>query len=1061
MPETPGFHGLFIGVDNYHDPSFRTLSFARRDAKVLHALFSDTFGEGATLLLDTAATRDKIMTELRRIKSAATESDIVVITFSGHGTRSHQLATWDSSGDRLAETAISCADFADHLAQITARILIVVLDCCFSGGMLPAATRRAAVAHEAKVVPADDGYISRETETEVDLLLRRVQGAGRFVFAASGPDEQAHEKAELGHGVLTYHVVRALLGEGVRTDDNQISMLSLADQVLAKVEWHRSGLRQRRQNPMLGGSMSRVRMPVLRPGVRYAAIEAALPSPATEAPTSLHRHGVPEAVTAIWPESIRGLNDVQLAAINEAGLLRGMSVLVSAPTASGKTLVGELAAVKAKWDGKRTVFLLSTRALVSEQYDRFRKLYAPIGIETIRATGELRDHLPRLLRGDYDFAVLTYEKFVSVLTAQPGLLHQIGVLVIDEIHTLFDPHRGPALETLLTWVRRGRGSAEMPQLVGLSAVLGEPEKLASWLGVKLVRGRHRSIPLIEYAISVDGRCRGRWSDGTVVDAPDPRHPFLAAVRGDTREEMLFDLVARLVAEDRQVIVFQRTREEARRTAGRLAETLRLFPADRTIAALRGGDTGNTYDRLRDCLAGGVAFHTADLSEPERRVIERAYREPGSEIRVLVATTTLAEGVNLPADAVVMSGLRHLDRDYTVSEYKNMAGRAGRTGDGHVEGMAFIVTGGGADLDEKWRRYALGGPDACRSALLAATYRRGILHLGPLILKVVSILQVDQGRDADPCDEREIREFLAHTLAAHQARLEHSPSPFPDQRIDPTVEELIRRGFLARAADGLALTRLGRIVVENGLAIRSARKVADVLTSIGPAGLTRQTLLCVAQLTDELHDAGFIWRSRDPQRDLNHTLGWLHGYGISPQAVTPADTDTDARKNAANARRALASLEWVRGAPLAQIERAMRATARGPGSHATRDPGPVLPAMRRAADVITAVIDIAYHLYPNVDLGDLREILPGQQELGIVEKHVPIARWLDGEIDRGVFVALNAAGLTEADAIVDADERILLDCVGDDRDLLRRILDAAKAARDEADTDPPPLADVCR
>ncbi|WFF08713.1 DEAD/DEAH box helicase [Micromonospora sp. WMMD1076] len=1049
MAEGPGFHGLFIGVNNYQHPSFRALSFARRDAGVLHALFSDTFGGNATLLLEGDATRDKILTELGRIESTSADSDIVVVTFSGHGTPAHELAPWDASPERPTETAIPFADFAGHLERITARVLIVVLDCCFSGGLLKTRIHQAEVTHQAKVLhQPDDGYTSRHAtaDADVDLLLSRVRGSGHFVFAASGPDEYAYEKAEFGHGVLTHYVIQALLGPASVLDGDGISMLSFADYVLRNVAWHRSGLLRRSQDARLGGSMSRVRIPVLRPGPRYAEIAGTPPLPATKALSSLHRHGIPDNVTTIWSSSIRQLNEVQLTTVNNAGLLRGEPVLVSAPTASGKTLVGELAAVRAKQAGKRSVFLLPSRAMVNEQYDRFRQMYEPLGITTVRATGELRDHLTHLLRGDYDFAVLTYEKFSGLLSRRPGLLHQIGVLVVDEIHTLFDPTRGPGLETLLTQIKHGRKSGTVPQLVGLSAVLGDPHGLAGWLGTELVTSRHRSVPLVENVIGPDGRCHSRRSDLDEPDAPDPQAtPFIDPVHSGAKDDVLAALVTTLISRGQQVIVFRGTRDQARRTADRLADTLSLPPAEKTIAGLAGRDTGNTYDRLRRCLAGGVAFHTADLSERERRVVEQAYRESGSEVRVLVATTTLAQGVNLPADAVVICELTHPDgTDYTVSEYKNMAGRAGRAAENVPEGMAFVLVGGSADTTAKWQRYVLGEPDARWSALLAPAG-----NLGTLVLNVLSVIMANQGH----CAEEDVRDFLAHTLAAHQAYLRHMPSPFPDDLVRATVEDLLDQSFLSRDHAGLALTRLGRIVVEHGLGIRSVRRIVDLLATVGLAELTDRTLLCVAQFVDELRDVRFIWSSANPQGDLDYLRNWLSESNVPHKVM--AFTDRDPAEGAGNLRRAFASLSWTRGRPLAQIEHGMLSTVRKPGI--TGDPGPIVQAMRRAADVIAAVINIACHVHPEADLGDLWEVLPGSQELGILAEHVLIARKLDGDVDRGVFVALWEAGLTTVRSVRAADEDILLDCVGGDHDMLRRLLDAAKVAAEEKER--PSLSDI--
>ncbi|MEV0675980.1 DEAD/DEAH box helicase [Actinosynnema sp. NPDC050436] len=1051
MTDSPNFYGLFIGVDNYRDPDIADLRFAKRDAEVLHALFVDTFGDDRTALIrDAEVTRERIMAEMCHLVSAATESDVVVLTFSGHGTPSGELAISDTSLDRPAETALPLAELAAKIEAIKAKVLVVVLDCCFAGGAMSRASRPTEVVHQPKVLrPPDDGYASRATGLDVDKLLSRVRGSGRIVLAASASDEKAYEKAEFGHGVLTHYVIKALLGWSGVLDGDEISMLKLAAYVMTQVGWHASGFPAKIQNPVLESTGSNIRFPVLRPGARYAKVGGTFPSPATPALSSLRRHGIPEAFTENWATSFRQMNDIQVDAVNGAGVLRGESVLVSAPTASGKTLIGEFAAVKAKQKGQRTVFLLPSRALVSEQYERFRTVYGPLGVKAIRATGELRDHLPDLFRSDYDFAVLTYEKFTGLLGSKPDLLHTIGVLVVDEIQSLFDPNRGPGLEALFTRIRLGRESGRMPQLVGLSAVLGDPEDLAGWLGTGLVRSRRRSVPLVEGVIGTDGRYRSRRSDGVEPGEPNPAgRRFVNPVHSGSKEDVLIDLVTELVSQGRQVIVFHGTRKDAKSTAELLAGRLRLMPARNAINILRRGDVGVTNDQLRKCLEGGVAFHIADLSDWERQAVEWSFRQEKSEIRVIVATTTLAEGVNLPADAVVIASLKHPgDIDYSVSEYKNMAGRAGRPGQRTDEGQAFIVSTGGVDPADLWNRYVVADPDAKQSALLAAE-----LDLPTLVLEVLSAVAAERGH----CHDDDIRDFFAHTLAAHQARFARSPQPFSEYRLQAAVKDLLRHGFIRRTRTGLILTSLGEVVVHRGLGVRSVKTVVEVLENVDPTDLTDRTLLCAAQLTEELHDVRFVRHSNNPRRDLDLVVAWLLRNDV-PREVTSRfsdGADRDGRGSAA-ARRAIASLTWVRARPLTQIEQAMLTTfeVRRPAG----DPGPILQAMRRAAEVIGAVIDIARHLYPAVDMGDLPEILPARQELGIVAGHVPIARHLDVMLDRNVFLELTTAGLLDAGMVLDADESTLLDCVGGDHDLLAKVLCAAKAAEDAAAA--PTLEDI--
>src|SRR6185437_3547793 len=102
---------------------------------------------------------------------------------------------------------------------------------------------------------------------------------------------------------------------------------------------------------------------------------------------------------------------------------------------------------------------------------------------------------------------------------------------------------------------------------------------------------------------------------------------------------------------------------------------------------------------------------------ERRIVEEEFRRPGSGLRVIAATTTLAMGVNTPASSVVIAGLDHPgDEPYSVAEYKNLVGRAGRLGFAEKGTSYLLATDGRAEYD-LWRRYITGAPEDLNSRFL--------------------------------------------------------------------------------------------------------------------------------------------------------------------------------------------------------------------------------------------------------------------------------------------------------------------------------------------------------
>ncbi|MFJ7212897.1 DEAD/DEAH box helicase [Amycolatopsis sp. NPDC098790] len=1016
------FYGLFIGVDNYESPAFSQLKYAKKDAIALHALFTDTFSEKATLMLDAAATKDRLTTEIGHLRASSTEQDIVVVTYSGHGTRDGAPATHDSKPDRLAETALSLDQLFDLVRGIRAEVIVLVLDCSFSGRAGAKVLREDGVRGPGRALPP-------------------VAGDGIVLIAATEADQDARESGEFRHGFLTHYLLEGLRGHPAVRDGDRISLPKLADHVSRKLR-HPGESGAAKQAPGVKGRMTHASLPILVPGVNFRAAGEDTPRQwATPAFSSLADMGVPEQAITAWEQRYSRLNEVQLLAINDGHVLRGGNVLVSAPTSAGKTLVGELAALRAVADGGRAVFLLSTRALVNEQYDRFLETYSAAGVRVIRVTGELRDQSRALVMGDFDIAILTYEKFGAMLAGRPKLLSMTRVLVIDEIQALALPDRGPSLELLLTWIRLRRLPGPVPQIVGLSAVLGEAGDLAGWLGAELVTSTHRDVPLVEGVVTEDGTYRHLDENGQEQVIP---------LASPGEEDTLLSRVVRALAEaSDQVIVFMATRREAIRFARELAGELGRAPAAATIAALSGRGHGRLVEELLRCLRGGVAFHISDLGEDARLAVERAFRLHDSEIRVIVATSTLAQGLNLAADAVVIHRLRHPgepERPYTVSQYRNMAGRAGRTGITR-RGRSAVIAHGSVDAEQKWISYITAAPEPVRSPLAGRDVRSLILFffaMSAAELETVSAAHVDA--------------FLTWTFAAYLHHMGRSVRSFSPSQISNAMAGLLDEGLIRSVGAGYALTALGKVALRSGLSVDSVVVIAQALRTVEAAQLNRMTLIAAAQLTEELLDIRFSLPIGHWRKEWQTLQRKLRSQNIAEPMLDRLLGDYEPQSpGVVRARRSLACLRWSRAVALPMIERELV-------EHQfveVTNTGPIEQAARRTSGVVEAVIDIAMVVHRGADLGTLPEILPAQLELGVPAGLVPVLRHLPLRLDRESCLDLARDGFDTARAILDADERKLLAHLGDHH-LVTALVAAAEKAdrRDDVDAsfDFPPAVD---
>jgi len=171
------------------------------------------------------------------------------------------------------------------------------------------------------------------------------------------------------------------------------------------------------------------------------------------------------------------------------GLLDDKNLVVCTPTASGKTWVAKLAAVKNILEGKgKTVYIVPLKALASEKYKEFTKDF-PF-LKTALSIGDLDSSDPYL--ADYDLIITTSEKFDSLIRHKIYWLNQIHTIVIDETHLLNDAGRGPTLEILITMLRQILHNC---QIIALSATIGNPGTLADWLDAGLVIDKWRPVKL--------------------------------------------------------------------------------------------------------------------------------------------------------------------------------------------------------------------------------------------------------------------------------------------------------------------------------------------------------------------------------------------------------------------------------------------------------------------------------------------------------------------------------------------------------------------------------------
>ena len=399
------------------------------------------------------------------------------------------------------------------------------------------------------------------------------------------------------------------------------------------------------------------------------------------------------------------------------------SVLVCAPTGTGKTIIADWIVDQALQEGRRVVYTAPIKALSNQKFRDYRRLYGEEAVGLV--TGDL------VINRDAPCVVMTTEILRNMLLAGEDT-RDLRAVVLDEIHFLDDRERGTVWEEVLIYL-----PSEV-QIVGLSATLSNVRDFAEWLAhvrhrpVEVVQETQRAVPLQFHYFSVDtGLANPRAFDRRIrkKGSPPPRDRRRRGRRGGHKGRKtghldVFHTMRRADLLPYLFFVFSRRDTEllARSLAHHLRSSL-LEPDQQSEVELQIASTeielGHSIDDdLRSMYRQGVAFHHAGLHVGLKALVEGLYE--ARLLKVLYCTSTFALGINMPARSVVFDGLMKFDgqsvNPLTVRQFMQKAGRAGRRGMddvGHV-----VLRMDAAEYDEfkpLLERYQKGAPEPVRSS----------------------------------------------------------------------------------------------------------------------------------------------------------------------------------------------------------------------------------------------------------------------------------------------------------------------------------------------------------
>ncbi len=475
-------------------------------------------------------------------------------------------------------------------------------------------------------------------------------------------------------------------------------------------------------------------------------------------------------------------------AVVEAGLFNKKNFLIAIPTASGKTFIAELSALQHVVEfHKKVIYLTPLKALAQEKYHDFKR-FSSLGVKVGITVSDF-DSADSHLFEKYDIIVSTNEKIDSLLRHNKSFMQQdISLLIIDECHLIDDSSRGPTLETLIVKIKRINPAI---QLLALSATVHNSDELANWLNAVLIESNWHSVPVEEYYCSQEGVIHHRTSQGT---------------RHIDEKHILESLVAETLRDMGQVLVFANNRKRAQSIAKLLQSTTKTFLSSddkrqikEALSLLPGEEQGGdkTSNSLVKLLENGVGFHHAGLANKQRSIVESLFKK--RIIKGIVATPTLAAGINLPARRVIISSIWRFSTmssnmdPIKIMEYEQMRGRSGRPRYDTV-GESFIVASSERDEEIILNSYfSEDGSEDIESKLSSRPILR-IHLLGVLATGIVHTYA-------------ELKSFLEETFFGFQ----YNNFSLLENNLKGVITDLEDFGFIKLKGEQIIVTRLGRRV----------------------------------------------------------------------------------------------------------------------------------------------------------------------------------------------------------------------------------------------------------
>ena len=507
------------------------------------------------------------------------------------------------------------------------------------------------------------------------------------------------------------------------------------------------------------------------------------------------RDDIKSIINSAYPY-IEEFNPAQKAVIESGYLEDKSNYIICIPTASGKTVLGVLPALKTILDGGKAVYAAPLLSIQNEKVKEF-KAFEEHGISVGKHPASA------------DLTVMVFESFDALTRFSWNNLRDVDTLIIDEFHMIGEFTRGPTLEAAIT---RAKIINPGMRIIALSATLRNIEEIEGWLEGTCVEHDYRPVPLHKEVLDAEMFNTKNKNDVIVKvleKSIKDNSQALAFVSTRRFTESLATYVSKKI--DKKINV--RQRERFKEVSEKILD----------VPKRKGSLPTTTCLKLAESIEHGVAFHHAGLFNEQKEIIEDEFRN--GNILMITATPSLMYGVNLPSKTVVI-------RDHTrwtqqgpqpipVFDYEQMSGRAGRPQYDDV-GYSYLVA---KTMDE-----ALNLEEYYVEGEIEKTNSKLVDNKDAVFKQIIAQIASSLSKNLD-----ELTDFFGKTLYGYQMSNNPSMALFAADSIryelESALEFLLQNGIIRATPEGLKTTDFGNLIARSNYSVETAVKIKEYVSGI--------------------------------------------------------------------------------------------------------------------------------------------------------------------------------------------------------------------------------------